>query len=78
MLAARIHKFGRQSKVCIDRLEKPPCNKNEVLVELYASSINHLDLWGKKGIPGIKINLPFIFFSIIAFIADCAEKNAPF
>ena len=59
MLAARIHKFGRQSKVCIDRVEKPVCNKNEVLVELYASSINHLDLWVKKGIPGIKINLPF-------------------
>ena len=62
MKAARIHELGIQN-VNIDQINEPVCDPNLVKVKIYATSINHLDLWVRKGIPGIKIDLPFILGS---------------
>ena len=37
--------------------------ENQVLVEIKASSINHLDLWVRRGLIGHKIKMPFILGS---------------
>jgi NADPH:quinone reductase-like Zn-dependent oxidoreductase len=39
---------------------------NEVLVEVRACSLNHLDVWARRGLPGIDIPLPHILGNDIA------------
>ena len=38
----------------------PKIKANEVLVEVRACALNHLDVWTRNGLPGIKIPLPHI------------------
>lgn len=38
----------------------PVINANEVLVEVRACALNHLDVWARRGLPGIEIPLPHI------------------
>ena len=38
----------------------PQIKPNEVLVEVRACALNHLDVWVRNGLPGIKIPLPHI------------------
>ena len=44
-------------------LKEPICLDNQIKVNIKATSINHLDIWVRKGIPGIKIPLPMILGS---------------
>ncbi|HEV7684580.1 MAG TPA: zinc-binding dehydrogenase [Pyrinomonadaceae bacterium] len=44
----------------------PTINANQVLVEVKACALNHLDIWARGGIPGIKISLPHILGNDIA------------
>ena len=39
-------------------VEKPRPGPGEALVEVRAASINHLDIFVRRGIPGLKLNLP--------------------
>ncbi|HEX7999856.1 MAG TPA: zinc-binding dehydrogenase [Pyrinomonadaceae bacterium] len=45
---------------------EPVIKANEVLVEVRACALNHLDVWARKGLPGIEINLPHILGNDIA------------
>src|SRR2546422_149485 len=38
----------------------PKIKANEVLVEVRACALNHLDVWARRGLPGIRIPLPHI------------------
>ena len=44
----------------------PTIAANEVLVEVKACALNHLDVWARGGLPGIKIPLPHILGNDIA------------
>ncbi len=44
----------------------PTFKANEVLVEVKACALNHLDVWARTGLPGIKIPLPHILGNDIA------------
>jgi len=44
----------------------PKPNSNEVLIEVRACALNHLDIWVRNGLPGIKIPLPHILGNDIA------------
>lgn len=59
MKAIRIHKHGAADVLQIDEIHKPKPKKGEVLVRIKAASLNHMDLWVRKGIPGIG-ELPLI------------------
>lgn len=45
---------------------EPKINANEVLIEVRACALNHLDVWVRAGLPGIKIPLPHILGNDIA------------
>jgi NADPH:quinone reductase-like Zn-dependent oxidoreductase len=45
---------------------EPRIRANEVLVEVRACALNHLDVWARKGLPGIEIPLPHILGNDIA------------
>lgn len=44
----------------------PTIKPNEVLVEVKACALNHLDIWARGGLPGIEIPLPHILGNDIA------------
>lgn len=46
----------------------PSIKANEVLVEIKACALNHLDIWARGGLPGIAIPLPHILGNDIAGI----------
>ncbi len=61
MKAIRIHQHGDLNVLSIDDLPKPIPSENQVLVHIKAAALNHLDLFVRKGIPGVP--LPIILGS---------------
>lgn len=53
MKAIRIHKNGGIDQLKFDDVSLPPLGENEVRVQIKASGLNHMDLWVRRGIPGI-------------------------
>ena len=64
MKAVRIHQFGGPEVLTYEDIPDPQPRKNQVLVRVRACSLNHLDLWVRGGLPGVK--LPHILGSDIA------------
>jgi NADPH:quinone reductase-like Zn-dependent oxidoreductase len=64
MKAVRIHEFGGPEVLRYEDVPDPIPRKDQVLVRVRACALNHLDLWVRKGLPGVK--LPHILGSDIA------------
>src|SRR5579863_8668283 len=64
MKAVRIHQFGGPEVLTYEDIPDPQLRKDEVLVRVRACSLNHLDVWVRKGLPGVK--LPHILGSDVA------------
>ena len=64
MKAVRIHQFGGPEVLTYEDIPDPLPRKNQVLVRVRACSLNHLDIWVRKGLPGVK--LPHILGSDVA------------
>ena len=58
MQALRIHEHGAPSVLRLDDVPVPEPGPGEVLVRVLGASINHLDLWVRRGMPGVKIPFP--------------------
>ena len=72
MKAIRIHEFGGPEVLRYEDVADPQPRKDQVLVRVRACALNHLDLWVRKGLPGVK--LPHILGSDIAGeIAEVGE-----
>ncbi|HLJ44385.1 MAG TPA: zinc-binding dehydrogenase [Bryobacteraceae bacterium] len=64
MKAVRIHQHGGPEVLRYEDVPEPEIKANEVLLRVRACSLNHLDIWARKGLPGMK--LPHILGSDIA------------
>ena len=64
MKAVRIHQFGGPEVLTYEDIPDPQPRKDQVLVKVKGCSLNHLDVWVRKGLPGVK--LPHILGSDIA------------
>jgi NADPH:quinone reductase-like Zn-dependent oxidoreductase len=64
MKAVRIHEFGGPEVLCYEDVPDAKPRKDQVLVRVRACAMNHLDLWVRKGLPGV--NLPHIPGSDVA------------
>lgn len=60
MKCVRIHEHGGLEKLILEEVPVPPLGHNDVLVQVKATSVNHLDLWVRQGLPGVKFPLPMI------------------
>src|SRR6202167_1224804 len=77
MKAVRIHQFGGPEVLRYEDVSDPQLRKDQVLVRVRACSVNHLDIWVRKGLPGVK--LPHIPGSDIAGeIAEIGEYVSGF
>lgn len=55
MKAIRIHGHGGLDQLRIDEIDPPKVGPHQVLVEIKAAALNHLDLFVRKGIPGVPL-----------------------
>jgi NADPH:quinone reductase-like Zn-dependent oxidoreductase len=55
MKAVRIHQFGGPEVLSYEDVPDPQPRKDQVLVRVRACALNHLDLWVRKGLPGVKL-----------------------
>lgn len=68
MKAILIRRHGDVDALEIADLPKPSPGPGEVLVQVKAAGMNHLDVWVRRGIPGVKRPLPMILGSDAAGI----------
>jgi len=77
MKAIRIHEHGGVDALKWENIPKPELSVNQVLVDVKATSLNHLDIWVRKGIPGVPF--PLITGSdaagIISGVGDGVKKS---
>ena len=64
MKAVRIHEFGGPEVLRHEDVPDPQARKDQVLVRVRACAMNHLEIWVRKGLPGVK--LPHILGSDIS------------
>jgi NADPH:quinone reductase-like Zn-dependent oxidoreductase len=62
--AVRIHEFGGPEVLRFEAVPDPQPRRDQVLVRVKACAMNHLDIWVRKGLPGV--SLPHILGSDIA------------
>lgn len=66
MKAIVFHQHGDPSVLHYTDVNEPHVRHNDVLVKVHACALNHLDLWVRRGLPGVPIPLPHIPGSDIA------------
>jgi len=66
MKAAVFHEHGSPEVLKYEDLPDPEVGPNDVLVDIKAVALNHLDLFVRGGIPGLKLEMPHILGSDIS------------
>ena len=66
MKSVRFHQHGGPEVLCYEDAPEPEPGAGEVLVRVRACALNRLDVWGRAGLPGIRIPMPHITGSDVA------------
>uniref|UniRef100_Q024Z7 Alcohol dehydrogenase, zinc-binding domain protein n=1 Tax=Solibacter usitatus (strain Ellin6076) TaxID=234267 RepID=Q024Z7_SOLUE len=66
MKVARIHQHGGPEVLVYEDVPEPKIKANQVLIRVRACALNHLDLFVRAGIPGMKFSMPHVLGSDIA------------
>src|SRR5204863_3641948 len=78
MKAVRFHEHGDASVLRYEDAPEPQVLAGEVLVRVRACALNHLDIWGRRGLPGVRIGMPHICGSDVAGeVAQSAVPDVP-
>ncbi|MEK6851693.1 MAG: alcohol dehydrogenase catalytic domain-containing protein, partial [Candidatus Thermoplasmatota archaeon] len=60
MKAVGFHEHGGLDKLVPLEVPPPAVGDHDVLVRVHACALNHLDLWVREGLPGLKLQMPHI------------------
>ena len=60
MKCVRIHEHGGIDKLIYEDIPTPKIGSDEILVNVKATSVNHIDLWVRQGLPSVRFELPMI------------------
>lgn len=82
MKAVRFHQHGAVDQLRYEECEAPRINApTDAIVKLKAASINHIDLWNRRGLTSIKYSLPRIpggdGAGIVTEVGDQVENVKP-
>ncbi len=66
MKAARIHEHGGPDALVYEDVPEPKIKAHQLLIRVRACALNHLDLFVRAGIPGMKFPMPHVLGSDIA------------
>ena len=75
MKAAVIQGHGGLDCVEIEEIPEPEPAGNEVILEVHSAGLNHLDVWVRKGRPGLKVAMPHILGSDAAGVVIAVGSN---
>jgi NADPH:quinone reductase-like Zn-dependent oxidoreductase len=70
MKAVRFYEHGGPDQLRYENAPDPIPGPGEIVVRVKACALNHLDLWQRKGLPGVPIPLPHISGSDVAGIVE--------
>ena len=74
MRAAFFEEHGGPDVMKVDDRPDPRAGPGQVEVRVEAVALNHLDLWVRRGLPGLDVDLPFIGGSDVAgFVEEVGE-----
>ncbi len=68
MRAVRFHQHGGPESLVFEEVPDPVAGPGDIVVQVKACALNYLDLWERRGLPGVKIPLPHISGSDVAGI----------
>ena len=60
MKAVRFHEHGGPEVLVVEEVPDPSPQPTQVTLRVKAVALNHLDIWLRKGLPGVKVPLPKI------------------
>ena len=60
MRCVRIHAHGGLDQLRFEDIPEPVVRADEVRVRVRATSVNHMDIWVRQGLPGVRVPLPMI------------------
>jgi NADPH:quinone reductase-like Zn-dependent oxidoreductase len=60
MRAVTYERHGGPEVVRVTELPEPQPGSGEVRVRIYAAALNHLDLWVRRGMPGVELVMPHV------------------
>lgn len=75
MRAVFIREFGGTDKIQVDDLPEPDMKRGEVRLAVKAAALNHLDVWVRKGRPGVQLKGPHILGSDAAGVVDAVGEG---
>lgn len=70
MRAVRVHEHGGPEVLRLEEVPTPEPGPGQVRVRVRAAAMNHLDLWVRKGIPGVRFPLPITLGSDASGVVD--------
>lgn len=74
MRAVVIYEHGDLDVLQMADVPRPEVGPDEVLIRVRACALNHLDLWVRRGLPGLKLEMPHIMGSDLAgVVAEVGE-----
>ena len=60
MKAVLFHEHGGPEVLRTEEVPNPKASGREVLIDVHAASVNHLDIFARRGMPGVRLPLPHI------------------
>jgi NADPH:quinone reductase-like Zn-dependent oxidoreductase len=75
MKAVRFHEHGDVDRLSYEEVPDPVAGPAEIVVRVKACALNYLDIWQRKGLPGVKIPLPHISGSDIAGVIESVGEG---
>ena len=79
MKAVRFHQHGGPDVLSYGDAPDPELAPGEVLVRVRACALNHLDVWARRGLPGVRTPMPHITGSDVAgdVVSSAAADLSP-
>ncbi len=75
MKAVQFNAHGDRDVIEYDEFPDPEPARGEVLVDVKAGALNHLDVWTRRGLPGIDVAMPHIPGSDAAGVVEAVGED---
>ncbi|MGQ4555254.1 zinc-binding dehydrogenase [Halobellus sp. GM3] len=70
MKAVQLSSHGDRDVIEYGEFPDPEIGRNEVLVDVKAAALNHLDVWTRRGLPGLDLRFPHVPGSDMAGVVE--------
>ncbi len=75
MKAAMIREHGGVDCVTMGEFPDPKAGEGEVVLDVRSAALNHLDIWVRKGRPGLTLNMPHVLGSDGAGVVEAVGSK---